>query len=125
MTLTFTAPSIYQGMKSNTERLFADHLEVLRRAGQIVQWRYECTKFKVGGKAEHGKQAWYTPDFDAITCEGEKVFYEVKGSWDAKNQRDAKTRIKVCAEKYAEYTWYAVQKAKGRGSDWDFERFGA
>ena len=71
-----------------------------------------------------GDGVWWTPDFAAkyrVVAGGNLFFYEVKGSWKAKNQRDARTRIKIAASMYPQFTFIGVTRVEG---EWRYEEFG-
>ena len=102
------------GVMNATERAFAQHLEMLKRAGEIVSYDFEKETFKLG------KCCTYTPDFRVLMPDGGIVFYEVKGYW----LDDAKVKIKVAAEQNRMYRFIAVmKKTKKEGGGWSETEF--
>ena len=87
--------------KSGLERNYAERLDLLKHAGEIVEWRYEGIKFKLG------KGAWYTPDF-LVVYEDRFELHETKGFW----REAALVRIKVAASAYPWYRFVVVQCKK-------------
>lgn len=119
-----------------TEEEYA--LRVLRpalRRGEILRWRYEVIRLAI---AEH---RWYTPDF-VVTLHPSRLWsvieasearrrrfseaglkleqtqptlvcVEVKGSWRAKNARDARTRMEVAASLNPEIRFFAATREGG------------
>lgn len=59
----------------------------------------------------------YTPDFAVVGPSGEMVMYEVKGFW----RDDARVKLKVAAEQFPFFTFYAVTLKK---REWQYERIG-
>ncbi len=96
--------------RSKTEAEFAGLLELRRKAGEIVAWRHEPLRFKLGNGA------WYKPDFLAQEPSGELVLYEVKGHW----REAARVRIKVAASAHPEFRFVAVRKDR---ASWEHEEF--
>ena len=98
------------GKMNKTERDYADHLEILKRAGEIVRYRFEPIKLRLADRT------FYESDFLVTTPEHMEL-HEVKGHWED----DARVKIKVAAEIYPEFAFVAVTKAKGGG--WETEVF--
>ena len=102
------------GVMNATEQAFAQHLEMLKRAGEIVSYDFEKETFKLG------KSCTYTPDFRVLLPDGSIIFYEVKGYW----LDDAKVKIKVAAEQNRMYRFIAVmKKTKKEGGGWSETEF--
>lgn len=106
------------GRMNNTEFEYSKHLELLKQAGEIVDYSFECTKIKIGD------DCWYTPDFRVLRrvplpkdlpngtywCECIDIieFHEVKGTTKKKQSKgvvakpfiedDAMVKIKAAAE---------------------------
>lgn len=105
----------YDGERMNKlEAMYAAHLEVLRRAGKIIFWRFESAKFRLADRT------WYTPDFYIMRQDGTLEIHETKGFWED----DARVKIKVTAEQFPELVFVAVQWDKS-AKCWKFERFRA
>lgn len=92
---------------NKTERAYAEHLEIRRRAGQIVHWEREPEKLRLA------KKTFYTPDFRVVTVAQEIEMHEVKGFW----RDDARVKIKVAARLHP-YRFVAVHR---RGGTWEYE----
>lgn len=76
---------------NGTERRYAENLDRLILAGEIVNWWYEQHKEWIAD----GK-CWYTPDFLVQKSDGNIEYHEVKGS-PSIFQDDAKVKCKVYA----------------------------
>lgn len=98
------------------ERRYAEYLEELKQAEEIVEWRFECIKWRLADRT------WYTPDFWVICSNLTAQVHEVKGFWED----HARVKIKAVAELYPEFTFVAVQwksKEKGGRRQWLTETF--
>lgn len=63
----------------------------------------------------------YTPDFMMVTSRVVE-FYEIKGSWKAPHQEDARAKLKIAAKMFPWFRfWAATPKKKRDGGGWDFE----
>lgn len=78
------------GEMNRTEAKYADHLELLKRAGEISDYRFECVKLRLADKT------FYTPDFMVVASDGTIEMHEVKGFWED----DARVKIKVAASEF-------------------------
>jgi hypothetical protein len=97
--------------KNKLERRYGDHLEILRRAGEVYEYAFEPEKFRLADRT------FYTPDYRVLMPDGTVEFHEVKGGfWED----DARVKIKVAADMHP-YIFVAVQWFKGQ---WAYERFG-
>jgi hypothetical protein len=99
---------------NKTESRYADQLELLKRAGKIIDWRFNAIRFRIG------EAAYYKPDFFIVKPTHFEI-HETKGSWKAKGQTAAKVRLKACAELYPWFKWLSVQWDDKFG--WRFEEF--
>lgn len=97
------------GEMNKTEAAYGAHLELLKRAGEIVWYRFEGVKFRLADKT------FYTPDFAVMTKDGFLECHEVKGFWED----DARVKIKVAADSYP-LRFIAVTKS---GASWKTEAF--
>lgn len=88
---------------SQLERDYADHLEKLRLAGEILRWEYAAIRFEIGDAA------WYKPDFDVINKESELELHETKGHW----REAARVRIKAAAKRFPWLRWRAITREDG------------
>jgi len=68
------------GFDSETERRYADELELKRRSGLIRTFSHHRQKFKVGEK-KGGRGTWYTPDFEIVHNDGSFEYVEIKGEF--------------------------------------------
>ena len=75
---------------NRSEEAYAAHLELLRRAGEIVWSRFEGLKLRLADNT------FYTPDFSVMRADGLIECHEVKGFW----QDDARAKIKIAADQY-------------------------
>lgn len=97
------------GTMNKTESKYAGLLETMKRAGEIIDYRFEPLKFRLA------KDTSYCPDFMVI-FEDRIEMHEVKGFW----RDDARIKIKVAAEMYPFYLWKAMQLERGQ---WKVEEF--
>ena len=96
---------------NRTEAAYAAHLELRKRALEIVWYGFEAVKYKLADNT------FYTPDFLVMTAEGFIEAHEVKGFWED----DARVKIKVAAELFP-VRFVAVRPvAKKRGGGWTTE----
>ena len=99
---------------SRWEQQYADELEKLRLVGEILGWRYEPFKLRLG----KGWKTTYAPDFMVLLPDGLIELHEVKGFW----REDARVKIKVAAALYPEFRFVAVTKDKNQPG-WVREEF--
>lgn len=103
---------------NKTETEYSVFLGDLMRAGKIKRWRYEAVRL------EFARRTTYTPDFMVTATDGSVEFHEVKGSWQAPHQEDARVKLKVAAEMYPEFRFVcAVRVPQKKGGGWNIERF--
>lgn len=101
------------GTMNKTEQAYADHLEWLRRMGEVQWFAFEAMTLKLADDTR------YTPDFIVMAACGQLEAHEVKGFW----KDDARVKIKVAAEKFP-FRFIAVKaKAKKDGGGWECEVF--
>ena len=111
----FPKPVIPEPIMNKTEAKFADYLEQLKHMKEIKAWNFEPIKFTLARNVKGARNATsYTPDFLAV-YPAWLTFYEVKGFW----RDDALVKIKVAADKFPWFKWYAVQWKK----EWVFKQF--
>ena len=99
------------GRMNKTEMAYAAVLEGLKRAGQVLWYRFEGLKLRLADNT------FYTPDFAVMRDDGVMEIHEVKGFW----QDDARVKIKVAAEMYP-FRFFAVKAKRG---GWEYEVFGS
>lgn len=97
------------GEMNKTEQAYRDLLELRKRAGEVLWYKFEGLKFRLADNT------FYTPDFSVMLSNGQIELHEVKGHW----QDDARAKIKIAADLYP-FQFIAVKK-KGKG--WEFENF--
>ena len=89
-------------------------LEARKRAGEIIWYQFEGLRLRLANGA------YFTPDFPVLTKDGALEFCEVKGFW----REAARLRIRVAADLYPFWKFYAVRKIKKKdGGGWDIEGF--
>lgn len=97
------------GAMNQSEARYAQYLELLRRAGEILWWKFEGIKLRLADNT------FYTPDFNVMLKDGFLEMHEFKGYWE----EDARVKIKVAAELYP-FKFIAV---KSTGKTWKVEAF--
>lgn len=91
------------GDMNKTEARYAQHLDMLKAAGQVLWWKFEGVKLRLADNT------FYSPDFSVVSALGELQMHEVKGYW----QDDAKVKIKVAAAMYPFRFIAVVAKKQG------------
>ena len=97
------------GEMNKTEAAYAAYLEMLKRAGEVADYRFEAVKLRLADKT------FYTPDFVVLAPDGVLEMHEVKGFWE----EDARVKIKVAAAQFP-FRFLAITRDKG---NWSFESF--
>ena len=100
------------GRMNKLEAAFAQHLQRLQQAGEILYWLFEPMKLNLTGS---GWLCTYTPDFLAVAADGTMELYEVKGHWED----DARVKVRVAADRFP-FRFIGVTRVKGV---WQFESF--
>ncbi|MGL6291690.1 MAG: DUF1064 domain-containing protein [Silanimonas sp.] len=100
------------GEMNKLEQEYANHLELLRRAGEIKSWEYEKIKLRLADKT------FYTPDFMVVASDDTIEMHETKGFWE----EDARVKIKVAAAMYP-FRFLGVKKAPKSQGGWLYEEF--
>lgn len=101
------------GAMNKTEAAYGQHLELLKRAGEVVWYRFEGIKLRLADLT------FYTPDYAVMVASGQMEIHEVKGFWED----DAKVKIKVAAEMYP-FKFLAVKvRSKKDGGGYSVENF--
>lgn len=95
---------------NKTERLYASHLQKLKAAREILDWKHEAFNLRLADRT------FYKPDFFVVTLDAHIEVHEVKGRW----MDDALVKIKVAAEYHPWFTFKAVFNEKGA---WKYRRF--
>ncbi len=102
-----------KGEMNKTEQAYADHLELLRRAGEILWFKFEPMKLQLAEKTT------YSPDFLVQVASGHLELHEVKGFWED----DARVKIKVAAEMFPIFKFIAIKKGDKEQAPWIVETF--
>ncbi len=101
------------GVMNPTETRYSQLLDVMKSSGELVWWAFEGITLKL---AEGSR---YTPDFFVMRPDGTLECHEVKGRWIG----DAKTKMRVAAEKFP-FKFVAIfAKLKRDGGGWEIEDF--
>lgn len=98
------------GKMNKTEARYAEYLELLKMAGEIIEWKFEPFNLRLA------ENTYLRPDFLVVT-QTQIEIHEVKGHWED----DARCKIKIAANLF----WFFAFKAateKGR-NNWVFEEF--
>lgn len=100
---------------NKTEERYAGHLELLKRAGEIVDYRFQPIKLRLAGNT------FYEIDFMVITDVVEMV--DVKGRKGDRYwaEEDSKIKIKVASQQYPWFRFVITWPLKGGG--WGREEF--
>lgn len=104
------------GELNKTEQAYQAHLELLKRAGEIVWYKFEGIKLRLADNT------FYSPDFAVMTKDCEIQIHEVKGAKGVFTD-DAKVKVKVAAEMYP--FKFIVVYPKPKKAGWEIEEFGA
>lgn len=103
---------------NKTETKFSHRLEAMKRAGDIVDWRFEALKFRLADMTT------YTPDFLVIGTDGSITLIDTKAYWKKAGKvgitEDANVKVKVVADLYP---WFAFQTAWEQGGLWQFKTY--
>jgi len=103
---------IEKGKMNATEKKYAQHLDALKFAGEIMDYWFEEIKFKIGTSA-----CWYEPDFLVQVKGGAMEIHEVKGGGGF--QDDALVKTKALALRYP----FRVISATLVKGDWEIREF--
>ena len=97
------------GVMNKTEGIYAQRLEMLKRAGEITWYEFEPMNLRLADKC------FYRVDFMVMLSDGTLEVHEVKGFWTD----DALVKIKVAAAKFP-FRFVAVQYLKKQWVDREF-----
>lgn len=97
------------GKMNNTERRYADQLELQKAAGDVAWWAFEPLNLRLG------IDCFYKIDFLVMKGDGALEVHEVKGHWTD----DALVKIKVAAAKFP-FKFIAIRWVK---SEWEYRYF--
>lgn len=100
-----------KGEMNKLEAAYAQHLDMLKRAGEVLWYSYESVGLRLANKTH------YYPDFMVMMADGELEIHETKGFM----RDDANVKIKVAAEMYP-FTFKVIrQRKKTDGGGFDVE----
>ncbi len=96
------------GQMNKTEARYADHLELQKIAGAVLDWRFEAFTLKLGPDLR------YSPDFFVLLPDGFIEFHELKGSKTDKRtgkqtywaEEDGLVKIRSAAQ---QFPWFAFR----------------
>src|SRR3972149_1959714 len=104
----FALGRLKAGAMNKTEAAYGQHLELLKRAGEVLWYRFEGLKLRLADNT------FYTPDFAVLAKDFVMECQEVKGHW----HDDARVKIKVAAAMYP-FRFMAVQAVAAKnGGGW-------
>lgn len=90
------------GQMNKLEAAYAEHLQLRKLAGEILDFKFEAIKFRLADKT------FYTPDFVVFAADGVIEIHETKAHWED----DARVKIKVFAALYP-FRVLAITRPKG------------
>jgi hypothetical protein len=96
----------YKLARNKTERAYMEHLEQLRIAGEIADWRYEDITFRLGHDC---RCTW---DFCVIHNDGRMEFRDTKGHVEDVARVKARTFRRM-------YPWFPLTFVFKRGNGWE------
>ena len=102
------------GQMNKTETRYATHLELQKRAGEILWYRFEGIKLRLADKC------FITVDFGVMLANGQLEMHDVKGS-KAIFSEDARVKMKLAADAYP-FVFKAVYP-RPKAAGWDVEEF--
>ncbi len=101
------------GTMNKMETAYAEHLEILKQAGEILWYQFEAIRLRLA------QNIFYTPDFLVMAADGVLECRETKGFW----QEDARLKIKVAAAQFP-FRFMAIKlRPKKDGGGWEVETF--
>ncbi len=108
--------------RSSWEANYARYLNLLKRAGEIIEWSYEPQTFEFKG-IKRGSR-FYTPDFLITERNGTQVFHEVKGYMDSRSATKLKRMKKyhplIVVELIDKHRYRAIaKKVRGLIPTWE------
>ncbi len=105
----FALGRLKTGEMNKGESAYAQELELQKRAGMILWWKFEGIKLRLADNT------FLTIDFPVMCADGTLEMREFKGHWE----EDARIKMKVAASLYP-FRFIAVQRKAGR---WTAEEF--
>ena len=109
----FAQGRLKAGIMNQTEKEYADRLQLQLIAGEILWYKFEAIKLVLPGNV------FYTPDFMVMDKHNVIHIHECKGHWTD----DGRVKIKIAAGLFP-FKFIAVKKiAKKFGGGWLIEEF--
>lgn len=105
----FALGRLKTGEMNKTEEAYAAELELQKRAGMILWYKFEGIKLRLADNT------FLTVDFAVMAADGTLEMREVKGYFE----EDAKVKLKVAASLYP-FRFRVIRRVKGR---WEVEEF--
>ena len=106
----FARGRLLEGGMNKIEGDYANHLDLLKHAGDVLWWRYAPMRLRLADGS------YYKPDFGVMMRDFLFEIHETKGHW----REAARVRIKVAAGLFP-FKFIAITRAKGGG--WEREEF--
>lgn len=103
---TVARGAIRESGMNKLEAAYAQHLDVLQHAGEVIWWRYEAVGLRLADRT------FYHPDFLVMMADGTLEAHETKGFM----RDDANVKLKVAASAFP-FVFRLVKKQKGGA--WD------
>src|SRR6185436_7717704 len=103
------AETVESKYRNKTDAAYAQHLALLKHAGEITEWWYE----PFTGLRLPGRRNRYKPDFLVQHLDGSLEVKETKG-W-SKNLRDGITKFKTASGVHTWIARWTLVKRDGRG----------
>ena len=114
------------GERNKTEAAYEQHLELLKRAGEVLWYQFEGIKLRLADNT------FLTVDFSVMNKDCVLEMHDckpgtIKKMADGREvlkifaMDDAKAKMKVAAEIYPFVFKYAIQKPKKMGGGWQIE----
>jgi len=100
-----------EGMPNGLETDYANHLQSLLLAGEILFWAFEKIRLTLADRQT------FLPDFFVIQADGTAEFHETKGYW----REDARGKIKTAAQQFPCFVFKGVKRGKSKA--WEYENF--
>lgn len=97
----FALGRLKAGAMNKTEASYSQHLELRKRDGDVLWYKFEGVKLRLADKT------FLTPDFAVMTRDGVIELHDVKGFM----MDDANVKIKVAADQYP-FRFYIIRKSK-------------
>lgn len=102
------------GTMNKTETRYAQHLDLLKHAGEVLWWKFEGIKLRLADNT------FLTIDFAVLTAAGMLEMHEVKGFWTD----DARAKTKIASVMYPFRFIAVTAKRQKDGGGWRVEEFG-